>query len=55
MKTYEIRLNPHCQRATDVERYQFTQVIPCSSACERCLGRGLVIRPARREIVLFKS
>jgi peroxiredoxin len=40
MKTYEIRLNPHCQRATDVERYQFTQVIPCSSACERCLGRG---------------
>ena len=55
MKTYEIRLKSHCQRATDVERYQFTQEIPYGSACERCLGRVLVIRHACREIVLLKS
>jgi len=42
MKTYEIRLKPHCQRATDVERDHFTQEIPYGSACERCLGRVLV-------------
>ena len=55
MKTYEIRLKPHCQRATDVERYQITQEIPYGSACERCLGRLLVIRHAFREIVRLKS
>ncbi|MGA2596914.1 MAG: hypothetical protein ABSH09_07955 [Bryobacteraceae bacterium] len=39
----------------DVERDQFTQEIPYGSACERCLGRVLVIRHACREIVLLKS
>jgi hypothetical protein len=55
MKTYEIRLKPYVQRATDVERYQFTQEIPYGSACERCLGRVLVIGHACRKIVLLKS
>jgi len=31
MKTYEIRLKPHCQCATDVERDQFTQEIPTTA------------------------
>ena len=39
MKTYEIRLKPHCQRATDVERNHFTQEIPYDSALERSLDR----------------
>jgi hypothetical protein len=55
MKKYEIRLKPHCQRATNVERYQFTQEISYGSACERCLGSVLVIRHAFREIVRLKS
>jgi len=55
MKTYEIRLRPKCQRATDVERYQFTQEIPYGSACERCPGRVLVIGHACREIAFLKS
>ena len=55
MKTYEIRLKPHCQRATDAERNYFTQEIPYDGAFERCLGRVLVIRHACREIVLLKS
>ena len=55
MKTYEIRLKPHCQRATDVERNHFTQEISYDSAFERSLGRVLVIRHARREIVRLKS
>jgi hypothetical protein len=55
MKTYEIRLKPHCQRATDVERAHFTQEIPYGSACEWCLGRVLVIRHACWELVLLKS
>lgn len=55
MKTYGIRLKPHCHRDADVERNYFTQEIPYDSAFERCLGGVLVIRHACREIVRLKS